>query len=77
MTENKKTGPGAIPVRFANIVPMLFREKIARGWNLPLNIWVLTATSFLTDVSSEMIFNLVPLYLFNVLGGQHGYHWHD
>ncbi len=68
MTENKKTGPGAIPVRFANIVPMLFREKIARGWNLPLNIWVLTATSFLTDVSSEMIFNLVPLYLFNVLG---------
>lgn len=32
------------------------------------NVWVLTFTSFLTDVSSEMIFNLLPLFLFNVLG---------
>src|SRR5512140_3005876 len=36
--------------------------------SLPRNVWVLTATSFLTDVSSEMILNLVPLYLANVLG---------
>jgi MFS family permease len=36
--------------------------------SLPLNIWVVTATSFLTDVSSEMIFNLIPLFLANVLG---------
>ena len=35
---------------------------------LPRNIWVVTATSFLTDVSSEMIFNLIPLLLANVLG---------
>jgi len=35
--------------------------------NLPVNVWVVTATSFLTDVSSEMIFNLVPLFLANVL----------
>lgn len=35
---------------------------------MPLNVWALTATSFLTDVSSEMIFNLVPLFLANVLG---------
>jgi MFS family permease len=35
--------------------------------NLPLNVWIVTATSFLTDVSSEMIFNLVPLFLANVL----------
>ena len=34
---------------------------------LPANVWVVTATSFLTDVSSEMIFNLVPLFLANVL----------
>jgi MFS family permease len=34
---------------------------------LPRNIWVVTVTSFLTDVSSEMIFNLVPLFLANVL----------
>jgi len=36
--------------------------------NLPRNIWAVTLTSFFTDVSSEMIFNLVPLYLANVLG---------
>jgi MFS family permease len=35
--------------------------------NLPRNVWVVTATSFLTDISSEMIFNLVPLFLANVL----------
>jgi MFS family permease len=34
---------------------------------LPRNVWVVTATSFLTDVSSEMILNLVPLFLANVL----------
>ncbi len=35
---------------------------------LPRNIWAVTLTSFFTDVSSEMIFNLVPLFLANVLG---------
>jgi MFS family permease len=30
-------------------------------------VWVVTATSFLTDISSEMIVNLVPLFLANVL----------
>jgi MFS family permease len=35
---------------------------------LPRNVWVLTATSFLTDISSDMILNLVPLFLANVLG---------
>jgi MFS family permease len=32
------------------------------------NIWVVTATSFLTDISSEMIVYLIPLFLSNVLG---------
>jgi MFS family permease len=32
------------------------------------NIWVLSATSFLTDISSEMLINLLPLFLANVLG---------
>jgi len=32
------------------------------------NIWVVTATSFLTDVSSEMLVYLIPLFLSNVLG---------
>jgi len=35
---------------------------------LPRNVWVVTITSFLTDISSEMIFNLLPLFLANVLG---------
>ncbi len=32
------------------------------------NIWIVTATSFLTDVSSEMLVYLIPLFLSNVLG---------
>lgn len=45
-------------------------DKIAvRGWRaLPRNVWVTTITSFLTDVSSEMIANMIPLFLANVLG---------
>ncbi len=35
---------------------------------LPRNVWIVTATSFLMDISSEMIMNLLPLFLFNVLG---------
>ena len=39
---------------------------------LPRNVWVVTITSFLTDVSSEMVFNLLPIFLFNVLGARTG-----
>ncbi len=42
-------------------------EKKSGLRSLPINVWVVTATSFLTDISSEMIFNLVPLFLANVL----------
>jgi MFS family permease len=42
-------------------------EKKAGLRSLPANVWIVTLTSFLTDVSSEMIFNLVPLFLANVL----------
>jgi MFS family permease len=34
------------------------------------NIWFLTIGSFLTDISSEMLTNLIPLFLYNVLGVQ-------
>jgi MFS family permease len=34
---------------------------------LPRNVWIVTLTSFFTDVSSEMMFNLLPLFLTNVL----------
>jgi MFS family permease len=36
--------------------------------SLPRNVWVVTLTSFLTDISSEMVLNLLPLFLANVLG---------
>lgn len=35
---------------------------------LPRNIWAVSATSFLMDISSEMVLNLLPLFLANVLG---------
>jgi MFS family permease len=35
---------------------------------LPRNVWAASGASFLTDVSSEMVLNLVPLFLANVLG---------
>jgi MFS family permease len=39
------------------------------GWrSLPRNVWATSVTSFLTDISSEMVINLVPLFLYNVLG---------
>ncbi len=37
---------------------------------LPRNVWVVTLTSFLTDVSSEMLTTLLPLFLSNVLGAR-------
>jgi MFS family permease len=47
---------------------MAVTENTASVTRLPRNIWVVTATSFLTDISSEMLFNLIPLFLANVLG---------
>ena len=41
------------------------RRKI---WGVSPNVFFLGIVSFLTDVSSEMIFTLVPLFLCNVLG---------
>ncbi len=37
-------------------------------WGLHPNVFFLGLTSLLTDISSEMIFTLVPLFLSNVLG---------
>lgn len=44
-----------------------------RPEGLPRNVWAVTLTSFLTDISSEMLFNLLPLYLFGVLGVRTAY----
>ncbi|HEX7557285.1 MAG TPA: MFS transporter [Leptolinea sp.] len=37
---------------------------------LPRNVWAVGLTSFLMDVSSEMVINILPLFLANVLGVQ-------
>lgn len=42
------------------------RDK--RIWGLNPNVFFLGIVSLLTDISSEMIFTLVPLFLCNVLG---------
>ena len=39
-----------------------------QGKKLPRNVKIVGATSFLTDVSSEMVINILPLFLKNVLG---------
>jgi len=36
--------------------------------NLPPNLWAVSITSFLMDISSEMVINVLPLFLFSVLG---------
>ncbi|HHS98548.1 MAG TPA: MFS transporter [Chloroflexi bacterium] len=36
--------------------------------SLPRNIWAVSLTSFFMDISSEMVLNILPLFLSNVLG---------
>ncbi len=36
--------------------------------SLPRNIWAASLTSFFMDISSEMVINILPLFLSNVLG---------
>jgi len=44
-------------------------EKPKRGIrSLPRNVWAVSLTSFFMDTSSEMILNVLPLFLSNVLG---------
>ena len=35
---------------------------------LPRNVWAVGFTSFFMDISSEMVINIIPLFLANVLG---------
>ncbi len=42
-----------------------FFQKVRQ---LPRNVWAVSLTSFLNDISSEMVINVLPLFLSNVLG---------
>lgn len=44
------------------------KAQVSSLKSLPRNVWIATITSFLTDISTEMIANLIPLFLANVLG---------
>lgn len=45
-------------------------KMIAEIKRLPRNVWAVGFTSFFMDVSSEMVINVLPLFLSNVLGVQ-------
>ena len=46
------------------------KKKRATIADLPRNVWAVSLTSFFMDVSSEMVLNILPLFLANVLGVQ-------
>ncbi|NTW44911.1 MAG: MFS transporter, partial [Anaerolineaceae bacterium] len=45
--------------------PLPFFKQIK---SLPRNVWAVSLTSFFMDISSEMVINILPLFLSNVLG---------
>jgi len=45
--------------------PDSFKDKVRA---LPRNVWAVSLTSFFMDISSEMVINILPLFLSNVLG---------
>ena len=44
------------------------KNLLARLRKLPRNVWAVSLTSFFMDISSEMVINILPLFLMNVLG---------
>jgi MFS family permease len=44
------------------------KERKSSWRDLPRNVWAVSLTSFLMDISSEMVLNILPLFLSNVLG---------
>jgi len=50
-------------------VDQIASTKQKEGWRaLPRNVWAVSLTSFFMDISSEMVINILPLFLSNVLG---------
>ena len=44
--------------------PVSLKDKLRA---LPRNVWAVSLTSFFMDISSEMVVNLLPLFLANVI----------
>jgi MFS family permease len=53
------------PMKVRNNIGASGRSPLRR---LPRNVWVMSATSLLNDISSEMLLNLIPFFLANILG---------
>lgn len=49
-------------------IPVETQDKPVTLKTLPRNVWATSLTSFFMDISSEMVINLLPLFLANVLG---------
>lgn len=49
-----------------------FTQYFKKLKSLPQNVWAVGITSFLMDVSSEMIINIIPLFLANIVGASTG-----
>jgi MFS family permease len=64
--------PTINPRRCDSFMAPTASAETGRLRSLPRNVWVATLTSFLNDISSEMTFNLLPLFLANVLGVRTG-----
>ncbi|MCX7681514.1 MAG: MFS transporter [Anaerolineae bacterium] len=48
-----------------SLAPTVLKSRLR---TLPRNVWAVSLTSFLMDVSSEMVLNVLPLFLTGVLG---------
>ncbi len=44
--------------------------KKTKGWSFHRNVWAVSFTSFFMDISSEMVINILPLFLKIVTGAQ-------
>lgn len=49
---------------------MKTEKKQVTSPKIPRNIWAVSLTSFFMDISSEMVINIIPLFLADVLGVQ-------
>ena len=47
---------------------MAKKTFLSKVRQLPRNVWAVSLTSFFMDISSEMVINILPLFLSNVLG---------
>jgi len=50
------------------MIPSQHNQQSTTYSKLPRNVWAVSLTSFFMDISSEMVINILPLFLVNVLG---------